>query len=261
VTKILLVSGSTRAASTNAAALRTAATLAPDGVTTDSYDGLAELPAFNPDDDGDRLPEIVAELRTRIAGADAVLFCTPEYAGNLPGSFKNLLDWTVGGGEMYEKPAAWINAAAEGRGGGATAALKAVLGYLGATVIEPACREIPVDRKTIGPDGLVQDPQFTAGIAEVWQAILNHLGPEPPRAGLSGFHPVAGHQLAFLVRGGRGFARPEGVQFGEVGVHRRGVQDQQPGGRLAAVAERVRGPARHQQEIVPLAGELRAVED
>lgn len=43
------------------------------------------------------------------AAADAVLFCTPEYAGALPGSFKNLLDWTVGGGETYGKPAAWIN--------------------------------------------------------------------------------------------------------------------------------------------------------
>ncbi|WP_306796085.1 NAD(P)H-dependent oxidoreductase [Nocardia sp. XZ_19_369] len=26
----------------------------------------------------------------------SVLFCTPEYAGTLPGSLKNLLDWTVG---------------------------------------------------------------------------------------------------------------------------------------------------------------------
>jgi NAD(P)H-dependent FMN reductase len=42
-----------------------------------------------------------------------VLFCTPEYAGALPGSFENLLDWTVGGGEMYRKPVAWINASTE----------------------------------------------------------------------------------------------------------------------------------------------------
>ena len=36
-------------------------------------------------------------MRAAIAAADAVVFCTPEYAGTLPGSFKNLLDWTVGG--------------------------------------------------------------------------------------------------------------------------------------------------------------------
>jgi NAD(P)H-dependent FMN reductase len=77
---VLLVSGSTRSGSTNTAALATAAELAPDQVTAVRYGGLASLPAFNPDDDGDRLPEAVADLRERIAAADAVLFCTPEYA-------------------------------------------------------------------------------------------------------------------------------------------------------------------------------------
>jgi chromate reductase, NAD(P)H dehydrogenase (quinone) len=181
--QVFLVSGSTRAGSTNTAALLTAAAVAPEGVTTDSYPGLAELPAFNPDDDGDRLPQPVAELRGRIAAADAVLFCTPEYAGNLPGSFKNLLDWTVGGGELYEKPVAWINVAAANRGGGADAALAAVLGYLGAAVIEPACRRLPVDRAAIGPDGLVRDPQFTAGIEEVWQAVTTRLDGGTGQAG------------------------------------------------------------------------------
>ena len=42
-------------------------------------------------------------LRSAIAECDAVVFCTPEYAGTLPGCFKNLLDWTVGGSEIYGK--------------------------------------------------------------------------------------------------------------------------------------------------------------
>ena len=133
------------------------------------------FPAFNPDDDGDRLPEAAAGLRRQIADADAVLFCTPEYAGTLPGSFKNLLDWTVGGGEIYGKPAASINVAAPGRGKGAEDTLAVVLGYVGAVVIDPACRRIPVDRAAIGPDGTVTDPEFTAAIAQVWDAILSHL--------------------------------------------------------------------------------------
>jgi chromate reductase len=73
------------------------------------FDGMALLPHFNPDDDTEPLPAPVADLRARIAAADAVLFSTPEYAGALPGSFKNLLDWTIGGGEIYQKPVAWIN--------------------------------------------------------------------------------------------------------------------------------------------------------
>ena len=181
--RVLLVSGSTRSGSANTAALATAAAVAPGRVTTAVYDGLASLPAFNPDHDGDDVPQAVAELREEIAGADAVLFCTPEYAGSLPGSFKNLLDWTVGGGQMYGKPAAWINVAAPGRGQGAQDTLATVLRYVGAVVVETACRHIPVNRATVSPDGKVSDPQFLAGAAQVWDALLSHLD---GRAGLGG---------------------------------------------------------------------------
>ena len=62
---VLLVTGSTRAASTNSAALRTLHDLAAPGIRTTLYDGLADLPAFNPDDDreGETPPEPVARLR------------------------------------------------------------------------------------------------------------------------------------------------------------------------------------------------------
>jgi chromate reductase, NAD(P)H dehydrogenase (quinone) len=174
--RVLLVSGSTRAGSGNTAALVTAAAVAPARVTAVVYDGLARLPAFNPDDDGDRLPREAAGLREEIAAADAVLFCTPEYAGTLPGSFKNLLDWTVGGGQLYGKPTAWINVAAPGRGDGAQDGLAAVLGYVGAVIVEPACRRIPVDRAAVSPEGMISDPRFAADAAQVWDALLDYLG-------------------------------------------------------------------------------------
>ena len=174
--RVLLVSGSTRNGSANTAALVTAAELAPEPITPVLYEGLAALPAFNPDHDGDLLPPAAAGLRREIAAAAAVLFCTPEYAGTLPGSFKNLLDWTVGGGELYEKPVAWLNVAAPGRGGGAAATLASVLSYVSATVIESACRDIPVPRDAVTPDGRVSDPQFTAAVADVWAALLAQRG-------------------------------------------------------------------------------------
>jgi chromate reductase, NAD(P)H dehydrogenase (quinone) len=173
--RILLVSGSTRAGSTNTAALRTLRALASAPVTAVLYDEMADLPAFNPDDDHDPLPPIVARLRQQIAAADAIVFCTPEYAGGLPGSFKNLLDWTVGGGEIYRKPVAWINVAAEGRGDGAQQSLASVLGYVGGIPIQAACRRITVARAAVGPDGLVADPQFRAEAAEVVRAVLDHV--------------------------------------------------------------------------------------
>lgn len=173
--RILLVSGSTRGGSTNTAALRTVEAATAGEATAVLYEGLAGLPAFNPDDDFEPLPPSVAALRQQIALADAVLFCTPEYAGALPGSFKNLLDWTVGGGEIYGKPVAWLNVAAEGRGVNAEASLATVLGYVGAAVLEPACRRIPIARDAVGPDGLVTDADVRARLADVVRTIVDHV--------------------------------------------------------------------------------------
>jgi len=129
--RILLISGSIRSGSGNAAALRTVQAVAPDGITAEMYEGLAALPAFNPDED-EHPAGPAAQLRERIAAAGALLFCTPEYAGTLPGSLKNLLDWTVRGGEIYGKPVGWINVAVSGRGTGAEEHLAMVLRYVGA---------------------------------------------------------------------------------------------------------------------------------
>ncbi|MFF1356644.1 NADPH-dependent FMN reductase [Streptomyces sp. NPDC058297] len=164
---ILLLSGSLRADSSNEAVLRTVQALASPQVRTVMYDGLAALPHFNPDDDADPLPTPVAGLRSAIAEATAILICTPEYAGTLPGSFKNLLDWTVGGTEICDKPVAFVNAAAPGRGEGAAATLRTVLGYTGADIVESACSRIPVERRMIGTDGVITDPAARGRLGEV----------------------------------------------------------------------------------------------
>jgi NAD(P)H-dependent FMN reductase len=171
--RILLISGSTRVASTNSAALRTLAALAPDGVDAVMYEEIAVLPAFNPDDAPDAHAS-VSRLRAQLSGADAVLFCTPEYAGTLPGSLKNLLDWIVGTGELYGKPVAWLTVAQPGRGEGAQATLATVLGYVGAVVIEAACVRLPVGRDAVAPDGLVADPAFRAGLADLIKTITGY---------------------------------------------------------------------------------------
>ena len=82
--RILLVSGSTRGASTNSALLRTAASEPPDGVAAELYAGMTDLPHFNPDDDHDPLPPAVTDLRARIGAADAVLICTPSTRARSP---------------------------------------------------------------------------------------------------------------------------------------------------------------------------------
>jgi len=52
--QILAISGSIRAASTNTTLLKAAAALAPEDVMFNLYDGLGDLPHFNPDLDEDR---------------------------------------------------------------------------------------------------------------------------------------------------------------------------------------------------------------
>jgi chromate reductase len=155
--RLLLISGSTRPGSTNTAALRAVASAGDDDLRAVLYDGMAELPAFNPDDDYEPLPPAVIDLRAQIAAVDGVVFCTPEYAGALPGSFKNLLDWTVGGPEMYDKPVTWINVAAEGRGQQADQSLRTVLGYLSTAIAEQAGRRVFVARDAVGADGTLTD--------------------------------------------------------------------------------------------------------
>ncbi len=86
-----MISGSGRAGSTNPAVVHTAAQLAPPEVRPDTFDGLGELPLFNPDADleGAEVDHRVALLRRQVPLADAVLICTPEDAGALP-ALKNL---------------------------------------------------------------------------------------------------------------------------------------------------------------------------
>jgi NAD(P)H-dependent FMN reductase len=39
------------------------------------------------------IPARAAELKERIAAADALLLVTPEYNNSIPGVFKNAIDW------------------------------------------------------------------------------------------------------------------------------------------------------------------------
>ena len=138
------MSGSSRDGSTNAAVLRAAAEVADGGVETVLYTGIGALPLFNPDDDREGTPvdPRVADMRRELGAADAVLICTPEYAGALPAAMKNLLEWTIGDAGTYQKPVAWINAAGAAAPTGAADAhdsLRKVLGYAGADIVEEAC--------------------------------------------------------------------------------------------------------------------------
>jgi chromate reductase len=175
---VLLVSGSLRSGSTNTAVLRTARTVAPPDVDCALYGGLSALPHFNPDHDDGALPPTVAELRAEVHRADALVFCTPEYAGALPGSFKNLLEWLIGDDDtrsIYGKPVAWINASPRGAAE-AHDSLAKVLGYAHATVLDEVNAELPVTGPMIGSDGEIEDEVVRDQIRRVMAALRDRVG-------------------------------------------------------------------------------------
>lgn len=149
MTTIVAISGSLREGSSNAALLRAAASVAPEGVCFVFYEDMGRLPHFNPDLDaeGSTPPEPVRQLRELLIAADAILISSPEYAHGVPGSFKNMLDWLVSTGELVGKPVALLNAAPAG-GEYAQNAILETLRTMNWNVVGAACRVTPfVKRK------------------------------------------------------------------------------------------------------------------
>jgi cupin fold WbuC family metalloprotein len=172
---LLLIGGSMRAGSSNAAALNTAKALAPSDVTVRSFERMGDLPHFNPDLEQTHLPEPVRDLRQQLAAADVVLVSTPEYAGALPGSFKNLLDWTVGEG-LYQKPIGYLNASPHEGGAERTyQMLRVILGYVNADLVEAACVRAPVRRDCVDAQHTVTDPAVRATIGAAVEALIGHV--------------------------------------------------------------------------------------
>ena len=117
---ILGIAGSLRSGSHNAALLRAAAALAPEGVTVEEYRGLREIPLFDADLDIDPPPVPVADLRARIGAADGLLIATPEYNYGVPGVLKNAVDWAsrpADSSVLRRKPVALMSAAPGAFGG------------------------------------------------------------------------------------------------------------------------------------------------
>ena len=90
--KILGIAGSLRRGSFNAAALRAAQQLAPEGMSIETFD-IAPIPVYNEDVRQQGFPSPVEDLRARIKAADGLLFVTPEYNYSIPGVLKNAIDW------------------------------------------------------------------------------------------------------------------------------------------------------------------------
>jgi chromate reductase len=171
--RILGISGSLRAGSSTSAVIRAAGRLAPPGTGFAIYDGIGELPHFIPDLDTDEPPAPVQALRDAIAGADALVICTPEYAHGMPGSLKNMLDWLVSWPGFAEKRVAVWSASPSAQGGDyAHAWLLQTVTVMSANVIAEASLMIPYVKKKLDSQGELADEETERLLAAAMKALV-----------------------------------------------------------------------------------------
>jgi NAD(P)H-dependent FMN reductase len=175
--EILAISGSLRARSSNTEVLRAASILAPAivapaPVRVRHFQGLAELPHFNPDLDGEGaiLPAPVAEFRRQVAASDAILICSPEYAHGVPGTLKNALDWLVSGPEIPYKPIGLL--AASSRALHAQSSLAETLRTMSTVLVPGASLTVPLDGRRLDAAGIVGDPELAAVLRSALESLI-----------------------------------------------------------------------------------------
>jgi chromate reductase, NAD(P)H dehydrogenase (quinone) len=170
--RLLAISGSLRAASTNGALVQAAVTLAPAGTSIEVFTGLAELPHYNPDwEDG--LPPAVAAFRALIAEVDGLLISSPEYAFGVPGSLKNALDCLVGGAEFVAKPIALLGASP--RAVISRESLVRTLTAMAGRIVEEASVTLPLLGKKIDAAGIVADAELRAPLERALAAFVANI--------------------------------------------------------------------------------------
>jgi chromate reductase, NAD(P)H dehydrogenase (quinone) len=178
--KILAISGSLRDGSYNTKLLRAAEELLPQGVDAELWKGLKAVPPYDEDDDLEEAPAGVTALRAAIAGADAVLFATPEYNASIPGVLKNALDWIsrpLKSNPLRNKPVAVIGASTGAFGAvWSQAELRKVLAAIGARVIEG---DVAVGHAPARFDeqGHLIDEQLHEQLEEVVLALVREVAP------------------------------------------------------------------------------------
>jgi chromate reductase, NAD(P)H dehydrogenase (quinone) len=167
---LLGISGSLKSTSSNTNILRAISQFKKDDIEFIIYEGLDELPHFNPDKEKGNAA--VSRFKEHLKKADGVIISTPEYAFGVPGTLKNALDWTVSTGELNEKPVIAISASPLYEGGKkAMASLLLTLSALGTKMTDKSHLSIPNINKKINASAEILEPQLKVDLVK----ILNHL--------------------------------------------------------------------------------------
>jgi len=146
---------------------------APANVHIYLYNGIGNLPFFNPETEHEALTA-VEDWRRHVQAADGVIICTPEYAFGVPGVLKNALDWLVGSGELNGKPVAAISASPLATGGDkALLSLENTLTALGTIKSENTLLKIPFTGKKLDAAGALTDETTKEQLSNVLNVLLD----------------------------------------------------------------------------------------
>lgn len=171
--KLLAISGSTRSNSSNESILKVIANFYPETVEVVIYNGITNLPYFNPDDDKENVAQSVIDFRKQIETADGIIICTPEYVFSLPGVLKNALEWAVSTTIFYEKPVAVIVASALGEK--TFESLILIMNTLGAKIPERGKLLIQGARAKLNAEAKITDELTLQSLTQLMKALIDVL--------------------------------------------------------------------------------------
>lgn len=169
-TRVLILSGSLRAAAMTTQIATVALTAAPPGVITTLAENLNTLPFYNQDLDTDDPPTAATTLRQLVDGADAVLFVSPANNGSVSAVLKNAIDWLSrprDAAALQDKPVALLVT------GHATETVEAhlehVLTRAGATVVPSSDRALSI--RSFGGKQPADVPAVIAAVTSALTAL------------------------------------------------------------------------------------------
>ncbi|WP_424890643.1 NADPH-dependent FMN reductase [Streptomyces sp. XH2] len=178
MTKVVLISGSLRAASVNSAALRAVRRVIAQTRPAASavFLPIGRLPFYNGDVESAGTTPAVAVARALVADADALVISTPCYNGAVPGVLKNALDWLSrpdGASPLTGRVAAVLSASPGGRGGiDAQPALLDLLDSCEAITVEHPPVAIRRAHQRLDGAGEMTDPEAVTALRELVDATF-----------------------------------------------------------------------------------------
>ncbi|WP_158974974.1 NADPH-dependent FMN reductase [Cellulophaga sp. L1A9] len=154
---IIGICGSASPSSANLSILNWIANAEKANFNLELVEDLTQLPHFNTALTDENVPEQIVAFRAKIAHADGIIICTPEYIFSIPSGLKNMIEWCVSTTVFIDKPVGLITASASGLKGHAE--LKLIMETIQTKFIDQTTLLIQGVKGKVSKDGKIMDKQ------------------------------------------------------------------------------------------------------